>query len=75
MRPLTTWNQKDTDVGVFVDSTWQRKGFLSAFGVVTATSIDSGKVLDVAILEMYCNNGEKLPFNITKYLRMIQVII
>ena len=34
------------DVGVSVDGTWQRKGFTSMNGVVTAISIDNGKVLE-----------------------------
>ena len=42
------------DVGVSVDGTWQRKGFSSMNGVVTAISIDSGKVLDTAILSKNC---------------------
>ena len=42
------------DVAVSVDGTWQRKGFPSMNGVVTAISIDSGKVLDTAILSKNC---------------------
>ena len=42
------------DVGVSVDGTWQRKGFTSMNGVVTAISVDSGKVLDVSILSKSC---------------------
>ena len=30
------------DVGVSVDETWQRKGFIYLSGVITAISIDSG---------------------------------
>ena len=40
--------EKTTDAGVSVDGTWQRKRFSSTLGVVTAISIDSGKVLHVA---------------------------
>ena len=42
------------DVGVSVDGTWQRKGFSSTLGVVTAISIDNGKVLNVAVLSKSC---------------------
>ena len=42
------------DVGVAVDGTWQRKGFSSKLGLVTAISIDNGKVLDAAILSKPC---------------------
>ena len=37
--------EQTADVGVSVDDTW----FSSALGVLTAISIDNGKVLDVAI--------------------------
>ena len=50
------------DVGVSVDGTWQRKGFTYLNGVITAISIDSGKVLDTAILSKSCcyqNVGDK----------------
>ena len=42
--------EKTIDVEVFVDGTWQRKGFLSTPEIVTAIFINSGKVLDLAIL-------------------------
>ena len=42
------------DVGVSVDGTWQRKGFTSMNGVVTAISVDIGKVLDVSTLCKSC---------------------
>ena len=48
------------DVGVHVDRTWQRKGFTSLNGVITATSIDSGKVFDIAILFKSCNDCSKM---------------
>ena len=41
------------DVGVSVDGSWQRKGYTSMNGVVTAISIDNGKVLDTVVL---CKN-------------------
>ena len=41
-------------VGVSVDGTWQHKGFTSLNGVITTISIDSGKVLDTAILSQSC---------------------
>lgn len=42
------------DVGVSVDGTWQRKGYSSMNGVITAISVDNGKVLDTAILTKNC---------------------
>ena len=47
--------EEPADVGVSVDDTWQRR-FLVNTGVVTAISIDSGKVLDVAILSKSCKS-------------------
>ena len=46
--------KKISDGGVSVDGTWQKKGFSSTIGIVTAISIDSGKVLDVTILSKSC---------------------
>ena len=46
-------SEKTADVGVSVDCTWQR-GFSSTLGVVTVTSFDNGRVLDVAILPKSC---------------------
>ena len=41
-------------VGVSVDGTWQRKGFSSTLGVVTAISIDKRIVLDATVLSKSC---------------------
>lgn len=48
------------DVGVSVDGTWQRKGFTSMNGVVTAISVDNGKVLDTAILSKNCKGCTRM---------------
>ncbi|KAG8291178.1 hypothetical protein J6590_108179 [Homalodisca vitripennis] len=42
------------DISAGFDGTWQRRGHQSLNGVVTCTSIDSGKVLDVEVLSKYC---------------------
>lgn len=47
-------SEDTSDVGVSIDGTWQRKGFSSTLGVTTAISIDTGKVLDVAIMSKSC---------------------
>ena len=66
--------EKTTDAGVSVEGTWQitpwwqRKGFSSVVGVVSAISIDDGKVLNVAIL--YFNNDEKAGLNIIELLKV-----
>ena len=48
------------DVGVSVDGTWQRKGFTSLNGVITAIFIDSGKVLDTAVLSKSCKGYTRM---------------
>ena len=37
-----------------VDGTWQKRGFVSSLGVLTAIAVDSGKVLDCAIMYISC---------------------
>ena len=60
------------DVGVSVDDRWKRKGFSSTLGVVTAISVDNGKVLDVAIISKSCKcctSTKKLPLLIPFVMR------
>ena len=40
--------------GVSVDGTWQRRGFSSLNGCVSAISMDTGKVVDVEALSKVC---------------------
>ncbi|GFW63501.1 uncharacterized protein TNCV_401671 [Trichonephila clavipes] len=47
---------------VAVDGTWQKRSYTSLNGVVTVTSIDTGKVIDVDILSKYCA-CKNLPFH------------
>ncbi|GFY27793.1 uncharacterized protein TNCV_242591 [Trichonephila clavipes] len=47
---------------VAVDGTWQKRGYTSLNGVVTVTTIDTGKVIDVDILSKYCA-CKNLPFH------------
>lgn len=60
------------DIPVALDGTWQKRGFTSLNGVVTATSFDTGLVVDVAILSKHCtcpnrSSGEHLSSCITTY--------
>ena len=48
------------EVGVSVDGTWQRKGFTSMNGIITAISVDNGKVLDTCILSKNCKGCTKM---------------
>ncbi|GBM40798.1 hypothetical protein AVEN_80805-1 [Araneus ventricosus] len=43
--------------GVSVNGTWQKRGYMSLKGCVSAISIDSGKVLDVEAISQYCARG------------------
>lgn len=52
--------ERTADVGVSVDGTWLRKEFTSTLGVITAISVDAGKVLDVAILSKSCKGCKRM---------------
>lgn len=55
-------NDHNSDITVAFDGTWQKRGHTSLNGVITATSLDSGKVLDFECLSKYCptcKNGKK----------------
>ena len=60
--------EKTADIGVSVDGTWQRKGFTSILGLVADISLDSGKLLCVAIL--YFKNCEKAALDIMELLKV-----
>ncbi|GFU11406.1 uncharacterized protein NPIL_323501 [Nephila pilipes] len=47
-------NDGGRDIAVAVDGSWQKRGFSSKNGVVTVTSVDTGKVIDVEILSKHC---------------------
>ncbi|GFU88226.1 uncharacterized protein TNCV_846191 [Trichonephila clavipes] len=55
-------NEGNKNIAVAVDGTWQKRGYTSLNGVVTVTSIDTGKVIDVDILSKYCA-CKTLPFH------------
>lgn len=42
------------DIGVSGDGTWRRRGYSSAYGVVTALSTVTGKALDVEVMSKVC---------------------
>ena len=43
-----------TDIGVSVDGTWQRRGYVSLNGAVAVLSMDTGKVLDIEVMSRFC---------------------
>jgi hypothetical protein len=47
-------NQNPRDISAAFDGTWQKRGYQSKNGVVTCTSVDTGKVIDVSVLSKYC---------------------
>ena len=47
---------KGTDIGVYFDGSWQKRGYCSMNGVGTAISVTTGKVLDTEILSRHCKN-------------------
>ncbi|GFS69786.1 uncharacterized protein TNCV_3006661 [Trichonephila clavipes] len=55
-------NEGNKNIAVAVDETWQKRGCTTLNGVVTVTSIDTGKVRDVDILSKYCA-CKNLPFH------------
>ncbi|XP_054717343.1 uncharacterized protein LOC129226739 [Uloborus diversus] len=44
------------DCGVSIDGTWQKRGYSSLNGCVTCISIDTGKILDIEALTLYCRH-------------------
>jgi hypothetical protein len=53
---LLVINDNDKNTAVAIDGSWQKPGHTSLNGVVTATSMDTGKVLDVVCLSKYCHS-------------------
>lgn len=51
--------EESADTTVVIDGSWQKRGFSSLHGVVTATSLLSGKVLDVQTYSKYCTGCNK----------------
>ena len=53
----------------FQDGTWQKRDHKSLNGAVTATTVDTGKVVDVCVVTKYCtcldkqNNEENCTAN------------
>lgn len=53
------------DVPVTCDGSWQRRGFASFNGTFTSISLDTGKILDIAVMSRYCK-GCKSRENLKK---------
>ncbi|GFX77790.1 uncharacterized protein TNCV_1107071 [Trichonephila clavipes] len=50
-----SFNNGNPNVPVAIDGTWQKRGHTSLNGVVTAVSVDTGKVVDAEILSRKCS--------------------
>ncbi|GFT35868.1 uncharacterized protein TNCV_2154291 [Trichonephila clavipes] len=57
-------NDNNSNIAVAVDGTWHKTGYSSLNGVVCATSVENGKVIDFEALTKYCSSckGKKKPF-------------
>lgn len=53
-------NDGDRDITCAFDGSWQRRGFSSLNGVMTATSVTSGQVVDVEVMSKFCQCKERL---------------
>lgn len=53
-------NDGDNNIAAVFDGTWQKRGYASMNGVVSAISVGTGKVMDVSILSKYCRCKDKL---------------
>ncbi|GFW97954.1 hypothetical protein TNCV_2599931 [Trichonephila clavipes] len=49
VREAVDENDGKRDLTVAVDGSWQKRGFSSKNGLVTVTSVDTGKVIDVEV--------------------------
>lgn len=47
-------NDNCRDLAVALDGSWQKRGHTSLNGIVSATSVSTGKVVDVEIISKYC---------------------
>lgn len=52
-------NENSRDISIALDGTWQKRGHTSLNGVVSATSFDTGKVIDVAVKSKFCRCKQK----------------
>ncbi|GFU43598.1 uncharacterized protein TNCV_3728391 [Trichonephila clavipes] len=50
-----SFNNGNPNVPVAIDGTWQKRGHTSLNGVVTAVSVDTGKIIDAEILSRKCS--------------------
>ncbi|GFW88645.1 uncharacterized protein TNCV_829141 [Trichonephila clavipes] len=49
-------NANNSNIAVAVDGTWHKRGYSSLNGIVCATSVENGKVIDFEALTKYCSS-------------------
>ncbi|GFY14189.1 uncharacterized protein TNCV_3613781 [Trichonephila clavipes] len=49
-------NDNNSNIAVAVDGTWHKRGYSSLNGVVCATSVENGKIIDFEALTKYCSS-------------------
>ncbi|GFX29974.1 uncharacterized protein TNCV_2616861 [Trichonephila clavipes] len=54
VREAVDENDGKRDLAVAVDGSWQKRGFSSKNGLVTVTSVDTSKVIDVEVFSKHC---------------------
>ncbi|GFX81891.1 uncharacterized protein TNCV_2570911 [Trichonephila clavipes] len=54
VREAVDENDGKRDLAVAFDGSWQKRGFSSKNGLVTVTSVDTGKVIDVEVFSKHC---------------------
>ncbi|GFS77970.1 uncharacterized protein TNCV_2028391 [Trichonephila clavipes] len=54
VREAVDENDGKRDLAVAVDGSWQKRVFFSKNGLVTVTSVDTGKVIDVEVFSKHC---------------------
>ncbi|GFX54422.1 uncharacterized protein TNCV_3825211 [Trichonephila clavipes] len=50
-------NGNNSNIAVAVDGTWHKRGYSSLNGVVCATSVENGKVIDFEAFTKYCSSS------------------
>ncbi|GBM10526.1 hypothetical protein AVEN_69311-1 [Araneus ventricosus] len=58
-KEATVENNSDNNIAVAIDGTWQKRGYTSHNGVVTVTSMDTGKAIHVEVLKYYAYKNKQ----------------
>ncbi|GFU53667.1 uncharacterized protein TNCV_1470711 [Trichonephila clavipes] len=58
-------NDNNSNIAVAVDGTWHKRGYSSLNGVVCATSVENGKVIDFEALTKYCSSWLAIRKNLS----------